>query len=152
MLAGEDTVVEKPGHKCRKAEEIEDDVDAPRADYVDAELRGEARGALMGARLIGDFATAGAFLSSGGAVAAILPGAGTAGGDGALIAAVLGEFINEARQISSATTRLSWPAAAGANKGRHTREAFRARSSRARVGNVALLLMKLCACPGTSVA
>jgi hypothetical protein len=75
LLAGEDTVVEKLGHKYKKVEEIEDDVDAPRADYVDAGSRGEAKGALMGAlSSIGAFATSGAFLSSGGALATILPG------------------------------------------------------------------------------
>ncbi|CAJ0874042.1 hypothetical protein AMST5_02564 [freshwater sediment metagenome] len=48
LLAGEDTVVEKLGHKYKKVEEIEDNADAPRADYIDAESVGEAKGALMG--------------------------------------------------------------------------------------------------------
>ncbi len=96
LLAGEDAVVEKLGHKYKKVEEIEDDANTPRADYVDAESVGEAKGALMGGLLyIGAFAAAGAILASGGTLATILAGAAAAGSGGALIGAVLGEFIDE---------------------------------------------------------
>lgn len=47
LLAEEETVVEKLGHRYKKVEEIEDDTNAPRADYADAESLGEAKGALM---------------------------------------------------------------------------------------------------------
>jgi hypothetical protein len=96
LLAGEDTVVEKLGHKYKKVEEIEDDPAVPRADYVDAESIGEAKGALIGGLFyIGAFAAAGAILASGGALATILAGAAAAGSGGALIGAVLGEFIDD---------------------------------------------------------
>lgn len=96
LLASEDAVVEKLGHKYKKVEEIEDNADAPRAEYVDAESVGEAKGALMGGLFyIGAFATAGAILASGGTLATILAGAAAVGGGGALIGAVLGELIDE---------------------------------------------------------
>ncbi len=73
LLAGEEAVVEKLGHKYKKIEEIEDNDEAPRADYVDAESLGEAKGALIGGLFyIGAFAAAGAILASGGALATIL--------------------------------------------------------------------------------
>lgn len=51
LLAGEDAVVEKLGHKYKKVEEIEDHAAAPRADYVDAESVGEAKGAYFQRRI-----------------------------------------------------------------------------------------------------
>ncbi len=94
LLAGEEAVVEKLGHKYKKIEEIEDSDEAPRADYVDAESLGEAKGALIGGLFyIGAFAAAGAILASGGALATILAGAAAAGSGGVLIGAVLGNFI-----------------------------------------------------------
>jgi hypothetical protein len=96
LLAGEEAVVKKLGHKYKKVGEIEDDNAVPRADYVDAESLGEAKGALMGGLFyIGAFAAAGAILASGGALGTILAGAAAAGGGGILIGAVLGEYIDE---------------------------------------------------------
>lgn len=96
LLAGEDAVVEKLGHKYKKVEEIEDDASVPRADYIATESIGSARGALMGGLMyVGAFAAAGAIVASGGALAAIIGGAALAGGGGALIGAVLSEFIED---------------------------------------------------------
>lgn len=96
LLAGEDAVNEKLGHKYKRAEEIEDDPAVPRADYIPTESIGAAKGAMMGAlTYIGAFAAAGAVLASGGALAAAIAGAILAGGGGTLVGAVLGEFLDE---------------------------------------------------------
>jgi len=96
LLAGEDAVVAKLGHKYTKVEEIEDEADVPRADYIATESLGAAEGAIMGGLMyVGAFAAAGAILASGGALATIIAGSALAAGGGALIGAVLSEFIED---------------------------------------------------------
>jgi hypothetical protein len=103
LLAREEAVADKLGHKYKKVEEIEDDDAAPRADYVDVESLDEAKGSLIGGLFyIGAFAAAGAILASG----------------GVLIGAVLGEYIDKhhANYLSSAAQ--SWRSlAVGASMG-----------------------------------
>lgn len=143
LLAGEDTVVEKLGHKYKKVEEIEDNADAPRADYIDAESVGEAKGALMGGLFyIGAFATAGAILASGGTLATILAGAKRRCADRCGAGRV---HRRTPCQVSSAAARPWRAPAMGADTGLPTREscqrntckAFRAACSRTRSGDLA---------------
>ncbi len=90
LLAGEDTVREKLGHAYRRAEDAEDDPNAPRAVYVSSESRGDAEGGLIGGLFyVGAVAAAGAVVASGGAVAAAIAAAAAAGAGGGAIGALL---------------------------------------------------------------
>ncbi len=96
LLAGEDAVVEKLGHKYEKVEDIEDDASVPRAAYVSRESIGAAEGILMSSLLyIGTFAAASAVLASGGALATAIAGAVVGGGGATLIGSALGKLIEE---------------------------------------------------------
>ncbi len=96
LLAGEEAVVAKLGHKYEKVEDVEDDDKAPRVAYVPRESRGVKDGALVGALVyVGATLAAGAALVSGGALAMLLV-SGVVGAEvGGLIGAVLGEFMEE---------------------------------------------------------
>jgi hypothetical protein len=94
LLASEDTVVEKLGHKYKKVEEIEDDPTVPRTEYVATESIGEAQGALMGVLIyVGALASAVAVMASGGALASVIAGAALGAGGYGLIGAVLAKLI-----------------------------------------------------------
>lgn len=96
LLAGEKTVEEKLGHVYQRAAELEDDPNAPRAAFVNAESLGAAEGGLIGGFLyVMGVAAAGAVVASGGALAAILSAGAMAGGTGALIGTVLALVVGE---------------------------------------------------------
>ena len=83
LLAGEQAIEQKLGHKYEKVAQLEDDPDVPRAAYVSTEAIGDAEGSLIGAPLyIAATAAAGAILVSGGTLAAAIAGAVVAGGAG----------------------------------------------------------------------
>lgn len=96
LLAGEKTVEEKLGHIYQRTTELEDDPDAPRASFVNAESLGAAEGGLIGGFLYAmGVAAAGSVVASGGALAAILGAGAMAGGTGALIGTVLALLVGE---------------------------------------------------------
>jgi hypothetical protein len=95
LLAEEETVVEKLGHRYRKAEELEDDPKVPRTAFVSTESIGDAEGGLIGGLLyVGALAAAGAVVASGGALLTVIASAVLAGGSGAAIGAVLARLID----------------------------------------------------------
>lgn len=95
LLAAEQTVEEKLGHKYRKVTELEDEVATPRCCYVSTESIGDAEGALIGAPLyIAGVATAGAIVATGGSALVALAGALAAGGAGAVIGSLLATFVD----------------------------------------------------------
>jgi len=95
LLAGEETVAEKLGHRYRKAEELEDDPKVPRTAFVSTESIGDAEGGLIGGLLyVGAVAAAGAVVASGGALLPVIASAALGGGSGAAIGAVLARLID----------------------------------------------------------
>ena len=102
LLAGEQDVEEKLGHKYRKASELEDDPDAPRAAYLSTESIGDAEGAVIGTLMyVGAGILMGPVAVAGGTLAAIAGAAALGGGGGGLIGAALAGLIGEqhARRI-----------------------------------------------------
>jgi hypothetical protein len=94
LLAGENAIVKKLGHKYEKVEELEDNLEVPRTVYRSKETFDLAKGALLGSLVsIGAVAAAGAIFASGGALAVTL-GSGLLGAEvGGFISGVLGELI-----------------------------------------------------------
>ena len=91
-----DAVERKLGHLYRRAEELEDEPDAPRTAFVSNESIGDAEGGLVGAlTYVGAVAMAGAVVASGGSAAAAIAGAALTGGAGALIGGVLAKLVGE---------------------------------------------------------
>jgi len=96
LLASEDAIVKKLGHKYKKIEELEDNSAAPRARYVSTEALGAAKGGLIGGWLaVGALGAAGLVLASGGALALAMVTAALGAEIGGLIGAIFGEFIEE---------------------------------------------------------
>ena len=96
LLAAEETVEEKLGHKYEKVAELEDDLSVPRAAYVSTESIGDAEGGLVGGLMyIGALAAAGAVVASGGTLAATLAGAAMVGGLGGLIGSALARLVGD---------------------------------------------------------
>ena len=96
LLATEEAVEKKLGHRYSKVAELEDDATVPRTAYVSAESTGDAEGALIGGLLyVGAIATAGAIVASGGTLAAVITGAALAGGTGGLAGAVLAKLVGD---------------------------------------------------------
>jgi hypothetical protein len=94
LLAGEDAVAEKLGHRYKKVQEIEDDTSLPRQAYVSPESIGDAQGGLIGGLMyVGAGAAAGAVVASGGAFAAAIAAASLAGGAGGLIGGILARWL-----------------------------------------------------------
>jgi len=96
LLAGEQAIEQKLGHKYQRAAELEDDPDVPRAAFVSTEALGDAEGSLIGAPLyVAATAAVGAILVSGGTLAAAIAGAVVAGGAGAVIGSVLARLVGD---------------------------------------------------------
>jgi outer membrane lipoprotein SlyB len=94
LLAAKRTVVEKLGHPYEKVAEIEDNPAAPRCCYISTEDIGDAEGGLIGGLLyVG--AAAGAFIASGGTLAAAIAAAAIGGGVGGLIGSVLAKLVGD---------------------------------------------------------
>lgn len=92
LLAGDAAVTDKLGHMYRKAEELSDDPDVPRAAYVAGEDIGDAEGGIIGGLVYGG-ATVGAIAASGGTLLAVIVAAALAGGAGGLIGSVLAKWV-----------------------------------------------------------
>lgn len=96
LLASEDAIMKKLGHKYRKVEELEDNPTAPRARYISTEALGAAKGGLIGGLLaVGGLGAAGLVLASGGALALAMVSAALGAEFGGLIGAIFGEFIED---------------------------------------------------------
>lgn len=94
LMASEQAVEEKLGHKYRKVGELEDDDSVPRAAYVSPESVGDAEGALIGGLLyIG--VGIGAILASAGTLTTTIIGGAFGGGAGALIGSVLAKLVGD---------------------------------------------------------
>ena len=96
LLAGENAIVEKLGHKYEKVEELEDNLEIPRTIYRSKESFDAGKSALLGSLAsIGAVAAAGAIFASGGALAVTL-GSGLIGAEvGGFIGGVLGELVEQ---------------------------------------------------------
>jgi hypothetical protein len=96
LLAGEDSVVEKLGHRYSKVAELEDEPHAATVCYVSPESLAGAKGALMGGLLyLGAVAATGAILVSGGTLAAAAIAAVAAGGAGGLLGTWLARLVGD---------------------------------------------------------
>jgi hypothetical protein len=92
LLASEAAVVDKLGQMYRKAEDLSDNPDAPRAAYVAGEDIGDAEGGIIGG-LVYVGATVGAIVASGGTLLAVIVVAALAGGAGGLIGSALAKWV-----------------------------------------------------------
>lgn len=96
LLAGEQTVESKLGHRYEKVSEVEDDAAVPRTAYVSPESLGDAEGGLVGALLyVGGTAAAGAVVASGGTLAAAITAAALAGGATGLVGSLLANWLDD---------------------------------------------------------
>ncbi len=94
LMASEQAVEAKLGHKYRKVGEVEDNDSVPRVAYVSPESIGDAEGALIGGLLyIG--VGVGAVLASVGALATVITGGVLGGGAGAVIGSVLAKLVGD---------------------------------------------------------
>jgi hypothetical protein len=96
LLAGEDTVEEKLGTTFWRAQDLEDEPDAPRIPYFSEESIGAAEGALIGIpAYVAAVATAGALVTPAGSMLTAIAGAVVAGGAGAGIGALLAKLVGD---------------------------------------------------------
>lgn len=96
LLASEQAVQEKLGHRYDKIKEVEDDLTTPRALFIGRDSRVEGEGAAVGGlAYVGAVGAAGAVVASGGAVGLAILGAAIAGGVGGLVGAALARFIDQ---------------------------------------------------------
>jgi hypothetical protein len=94
LLAGEEAVQEKLGHRYAKVSELEDDPKVPRAAYVSTEVVGGAEGALIGGLMyVGATAASVAIVASGGTIAAAICATALAGGTGGAIGSILAMLV-----------------------------------------------------------
>lgn len=94
LMASEDAVEQKLGHKYRKVRDVEDDATIPRVCYVSPESIGGAEGALVGGLLYVGTGL-GAVLASAGALATAMTGGVLGGGVGAVIGSVLAKWVGD---------------------------------------------------------
>ena len=96
LLASEQAVVEKLGHRYEKVRALADDPTVPRAAYVSTEAIGDAQGGVIGGLMyVGALAAAGAIVASGGMLATAIAGAVLAGGASGLIGSILAKWIGD---------------------------------------------------------
>jgi hypothetical protein len=94
LLAAEETVNEKLGHKYKKVAEIEDDATVPRTRYISQEAISEGEYVFTGGLvLLGTLGAVGTIVASGGALAAAITGAVLGGGTWGLLGELLARFI-----------------------------------------------------------
>jgi len=96
LLASEQAVEEKLGHRYKKVSALADHPTVPRAAYVSTEAIGDAEGGLIGGLMyVGGVAAAGAVVASGGTLAATIAAAALAAGAGGLIGSVLAKWVGD---------------------------------------------------------
>ena len=94
LLASEETVDKKLGHKYKKVTEIEDDATVPRIRYVSQEAISEGEHVFTGGLvLLGTLGAVGVIVASGGALAAVITGAALGAGTWGLLGELLAKFI-----------------------------------------------------------
>lgn len=94
LLASEETVDKKLGHKYRKVAEIEDDAAVPRIRYLSQEAVSEGEYVFTGGLVfLGALSAAGIIVASGGALAGALTGAALGAGTWGLLGELLARFI-----------------------------------------------------------
>jgi hypothetical protein len=93
LLAGQETVEKKLGHRYARVEELEDDPDVPRAGYRTRSSLGESEDLLIGSlTYLPALLAAGTVVASAGVVAAAVTGAAVAG---AALGTVLGHWMDK---------------------------------------------------------
>jgi hypothetical protein len=96
LLASEQAVEEKLGHRYQKVSSLADNPVIPRAAYISPEAIGGAQGGLIGVLMyVGAMAAAGAIVASGGTLTAVIIGAALTGGAGGLIGSILAKWVGE---------------------------------------------------------
>lgn len=96
LLASEQAVEKKLGHRYERVRDLADDPSTPRAAYVSTEAIGDAEGALIGGLMyVGATVATGAIVVSGGTFAAAIAAAALAGGAGGLIGSVLAKWVGD---------------------------------------------------------
>jgi outer membrane lipoprotein SlyB len=99
LLASEQAVEAKLGHRYRRVAALEDDRQVPRAAYVSREAIGDAEGALIGGlTYVGATIAAGAVVASGGTLAAVIAAATLSAGAGGLIGAAMAKLVGHRHQ------------------------------------------------------
>ncbi len=94
LLASEQVVEEKLGHRYEKVSALADDPTVPRAAYVSTEAIGDAEGSLIGGLMyVGAAVAAGAVVASGGTLAATIAVTALAGGAAGVVGSVLAKWI-----------------------------------------------------------
>ena len=96
LLASEQAVEEKLGHRYEKVSALADDPTVPRTAYVSTEAIGDAEGGVIGGLVyVGAVVAAGAIVASGGTLAAVIAATALAGGAGGLIGTILAKWIGD---------------------------------------------------------
>jgi hypothetical protein len=94
LLAGQNSIEAKLGHRFEKVSELEDDPEVPTQAYIGTDSRTEGKGVLVGVLFyVGACAAAGAVVASGGTAAAALIAGAVAGGG--LIGAAFARFLEQ---------------------------------------------------------
>ncbi len=96
LLASEDAVLEKLGHRYRSVRDIEDDPKVPTIAFVTEEGLGAAQGGVIGSLLyLPALAGVAAVVASGGTMAAAIAAAAVLGGVGGGVGAILARIIGK---------------------------------------------------------
>jgi hypothetical protein len=96
LLADEQAIEKKLGHRFVKIDGLADNPATPRADYVSTESIGDAEGALIGGLMsIGGLVAAGAVVASGGTLIGVIAATAVAGGAGGLLGSALAKWIGD---------------------------------------------------------
>lgn len=97
LLASQDAVREKLGHRFYDANSLEDDPNVPRTAFVSTGSIGDAEGALIGGLMyVGAVTAAGFAVASGGAFGALLVATFVGGASGGMIGGILAALVGEA--------------------------------------------------------
>jgi len=107
LLASEEAVEAKLGHKYEKVAELEDDPGAPRRRYVPREtFEDTERAAISALGIVGALGAAGAVVAFGGALGFALIAGGLSGGTWGLLGELLAKFIG-AEQAEMVTDQIA---------------------------------------------
>jgi hypothetical protein len=98
LLAREEDVASKLGHRYRKASELEDSPPVPRVAYVSTEAFGDSQGAVIGTLMyVGAGLLMGSVAAAGGTLAAIAGAAALGGGAGGIAGTWLAKLLGDQR-------------------------------------------------------
>lgn len=108
LLARDETIEEKLGHRYEKVSELKDSSETPRRAYVDKTMITEAESGLVGGLFyVGAVAAAGATVATGGSLPLILAATLAAGGAGGALGGVLAKAVDheETKEIEAQLDR-----------------------------------------------